>query len=151
MPRVGSLVALVAVAAAVAGCGSGGPSSDESAIRSVLTRVDAARRAGDAEGACSSLIAVVEPEGERGDDHGDAGAEAARGECEIAFRRTLALARRDLRSYRERLEAVEVKGHEAEARARIRAVRSDGSVLVRTVSYRFVDRDGWKLAIDRGG
>jgi hypothetical protein len=153
MSRVGVLALLLAAAVAAAGCG--GDSSDEGAIRGVLARLDSARRSGDAKGACSKLIAVVEPEGERdaknskGDEQGDA--DAVQQECESAFRRTLALARTGLRRYSERVEEVEVKGKEAEARARVRVVRTDGSVLVQTARYRFVDRDGWRLAIDRGG
>jgi hypothetical protein len=146
------VVLLAAVASAVSGCG--GESSDESAIRGVVAKLDAARRSGDAEGACSKLIAVVEPEGERAakrEGEGEGDSDAARSECETAFRRTLTLARTNLRRYSERVEEVEVNGDEAEARARVRAVRSDGSVLVQTVRYRFVDRDGWRLAIDRGG
>lgn len=154
MSRVGVVVVLVAVAAAAAGCGGGG-SSDESAIRGVVAKLDAARRSGDARGACSKLIAVVEPEGERApksEGDAEAGGDAAtQRECETAFRRTLALARSNVRRYSERVKNVEVKGDEAEVWASVSAQRSDGSVLAQVVQYRFVDRDGWRLAIDRGG
>ena len=156
MSRVAVAVVLVAVAAAAAGCGGGG-SSDESAIRGVMAKLDAARRSGDARGACSKLIAVVEPEGERaakseGEGDAEAGGDAAtQRECETAFRRTLAVARSNVRRYSERVKDVEVKGDEAEVWASVSAQRSDGSVLAQVVQYRFVDRDGWRLAIDRGG
>jgi hypothetical protein len=147
----GSTIAVLgALACALAaGCGGGSEaapaSAQQSSVRSVLARFERARAIGDAEAACRQLVAVEERGRIEVEREGDS-ADAENGSCASAFEQATA-ARRALRGYAERVQRITVHGDTARAEGRVRAVRSDGSVLSRPVVYDLVRRDGWRLIL----
>jgi ketosteroid isomerase-like protein len=135
------LLAAVALALAMSGCGA---KSDEDKVRDVIGDVAAARADGDAERACERDYAIVaEKPGEKPPPEAE-----AKEECVKALTAVLARAKRSVRSYREKVKAVEVEDDEARAVVRASGTRADGSSFARDITYELVRRgDGWRVAI----
>lgn len=174
MRAPGLLAGGCAAILALAGCGGGA----EGEIRDTLGSFAKAREEGDAEAACERLVAIApegerregpelreegegeaegedqreEGEGEREEaghvGEGEEESELRPGACERAFASVVASARGGLRSYEQDVEDVEVHGERASARVRVHAVRSDGSEITRTITYRLAERDGrWRILL----
>jgi hypothetical protein len=133
------LVALVLLAAALAGCGGG---DDHKQISHLMGELRAVQSSRDAEKACEEVY-VVRERG-RAEEQGD---EEEGGEgCREAFE--AAAKANDVEDVRTKLVRVQVQGEEGTAVLHTTATRPDGSELDRDVPYDVVKTEaGWRVRI----